>query len=701
MASKKAGGKRQRDDGASDRIVDGRGANWQGGSAIASFNTSTIVEVWKVLYTYGDVGLAVVGRAVFLMFPTALLSGALFTLLGQALHEQVGSEARAAGNLALWNTIGAMVGASAAGFILLPHVGMEKSLFLLATGYGAVALLCLPRGWSGARRLEIGVLSTAAPVFLLAAVAFPFGLMENHLFRLEFEHFRPRVAQNTQNGEGAPPHDCTLVTTKEGLNETIFYFRHDFLGEPFAWYLATNGHPMASTNTHSKQYMKMFVYLPVALHPAPKRALLISFGTGSTAKALTDTAGLENIDIVDISKDVLNLSELVYPDPADHPLTDPRVQVFIEDGRFFLQTTERQYDLITAEPPPPANAGVVNLYTKEYFKLIHDRLAPGGMATYWLPHENLSKSSFRSIVRAFADVFPDSSLWLGSGMDWIILGIKEGGRRVTEEEFARQWGDPVVGPEMRSLCFESPEHLGAYFVADVEQLHAPVSRVEPLVDDFPHRLSPHVDAGRPEPLYGWCVDPGESRNRFASSRHIHRHWPESVRAKSLPLFDFRLSIHDAMSLIQFAPPDREGLAGIHHLLSESPLRTAVLWSLGSRVQEMEIVSRIGAIPEHDGFLHAKLGDRALADRDYQTAARHYAKARQADLPDQRILYTELLALSMAGRPAEAQRLADEMFPTLPDNARWESDLAFLNSQFGLKFRRRSPSARTMARISHE
>jgi spermidine synthase len=56
----------------------------------------------------------------------------------------------------------------------------------------------------------------------------------------------------------------------------------------------------------------------------------------------------------------------------------------VEDGRFFLQTSAASFDLITGEPPPPKAAGIVNLYSREYFQLLHDRLNDGGVATYWL-----------------------------------------------------------------------------------------------------------------------------------------------------------------------------------------------------------------------------------------------------------------------------------------------------------------------------
>ena len=105
-------------------------------------------------------------------------------------------------------------------------------------------------------------------------------------------------------------------------------------------------------------------------------------GIGNTASALTDSNSLESIDVVDISSDIMELSKVVYNGPAAFPLHDERVKVHVEDGRFFLQTTAKKFDLITGEPPPPTIAGVVNLYTQEHFELIHARLNSGGFASY-------------------------------------------------------------------------------------------------------------------------------------------------------------------------------------------------------------------------------------------------------------------------------------------------------------------------------
>jgi hypothetical protein len=112
------------------------------------------------------------------------------------------------------------------------------------------------------------------------------------------------------------------------------------------------------------------------------------------------------------------------------------------------------------------------------------------MATHWLPVPQLDQSELRAIVRAWVDVFPESSLWIGSGGDWILLGVREGGRPVSEEEFRRPWQDPRVGAELRDLGVESPEQLGALFVLDGEGMLDLVGDIPPLVDDFPYQLSP-------------------------------------------------------------------------------------------------------------------------------------------------------------------------------------------------------------------
>ena len=250
----------------------------------------------------------------------------------------------------------------------------------------------------------------------------------------------------------------------------------------------TNGYSMSATTFRGRRYMSLYVYWSLAVNPSARKALLISYGIGTTAKALTDARQLESIDVVDISRDILELGSLAFPGTRP-PLDDPRVRVHVEDGRFFLQTTDERFDLITAEPPPLRGAGITNLYSREYFQLAHDRLREGGVMTYWLPVNQLWLSETKAIIRGFCDAFPDCSLWSGAGLQWMLAGTRGLHGPVAEEQFTAQWRDPLVAPELAALGFEQPEALGATFLADAATLAERTRGVPPLDDDHPGRIS--------------------------------------------------------------------------------------------------------------------------------------------------------------------------------------------------------------------
>lgn len=618
-----------------------------------------------------------------LMLPACFFSGVLFTLLGKALKERIEGEARAAGALALANTVGAMLGALLGGFVLLPRLGMERSFFALAAAYGVVALCTLGvRPAAAAPKREALYLSLAGIAFLALLVLFPFGLMRNYYF--------PLVASRWML-DGS-----SIAAIREGLTETIIYLRKELWGESVNHRLITNSFSMSGTSLSGLRYMRLFVYWPMALHPDPKRALLISYGMGNTAKALTDAADLESIDIVDISRDILETSHIVFSFPEKHPLDDPRVRVHVEDGRFFLLTTDRTYDLITAEPPPPRHAGIVNLYSREYFRLLHDRLAEGGLATYWLPVYQLEPSEAKAVIGAFCASFEDCSLWTGFGLEWMLAGTRGARGHVSEDQFTRQWRDPVVGPALREVGLEAPEKLGALFVADAPLLKAFTADVLSVEDDHPERLT-HGPRDLRSPAgasYLALMDAGLRRSRFAESAFIHRLWPERVRARTLDAFQEQ-GILDRFFLSAFRAAERPGLPELNEILARSRLRTPVLWFMGSGEAEQRIATSALRRGVADPLLDERLGIEAMADRDYLRAERGFREAQRHSMEAERLAQWRVLALCLAGetgRAANLMREADEWIrPKDPEPWRWLARTYGLPEPFGESVARFEPS----------
>ena len=588
----------------------------------------------------------VLGLALPLMFPVALVSGLLFTLLGDRLHGELGGETRSAGFLTLANTVGAALGSLVAGFLLLPSLGMETSLFVLALGYAVAAGLAYRAGIRPSPGVATRIAATALALFALTLVFFPHGTVaERSIARAVSAH--------------AP--QAEVVAVREGLTETIVYVRHKIFGEPRFYRLITNNHSMSATSLAAQRYMKLFVYLPVALHENPKSALLISYGVGATARALVDNAEFETIDFVDISRDVLEMSrefvsegrESLDERVSTSPLDDPRVTVHVEDGRFFLQTTPRRFDLITGEPPPPKLAGIVNLYTQEYFQLIYDRLAEGGITSYWLPTHSLHIEDSQAILSAFCAVFADCTLWNGAGPDWIMMGSR--GRGVPSEmaRIGEQWADPLVGPEMVALGLERPEQIGALFIADAEQIETLTEGVPPLTDDFPRRLSSVLGSGD----YRAWMDTEATRERFLTSRGLDSILPAALRSESLEFFPVQRLINSKFGISPAAGPDpgELKLPRVHAMMEEQGLRTLPLWFLAGDYDVIRAArSAVGRLP-NQAMIHYELAIWSLTQGEWAEAEAHFRRASAQGNP-RTYLPLQAYVLCRGADPAQGQRL---------------------------------------------
>lgn len=388
----------------------------------------------------------IVRHAAVLMLPAALLSGSFFTMLGAQLRGSSDDPVPAIGRLTFANTLGAAAGAAIGGFILLPNLGVEKSLFAVAAGYVLLSVLLVRRDawWP-----------TLASITAAAALLFfPFGHMQWHL----------------DNAVAAfkAEDDAVVAYVIEGPTTTLQVLRSDRFGEPAQWRLITDSVSMSGTRRDGVRYMQFFAWLPLALHPDPRRALLISYGAGNTARALLDEPALKELVVVDLSPEIIAASRLIHG-PAD-PLADQRVHLVVDDERHFLRTHNEQFDLITGEPPPPAMAGVVNLYSREYFMALAARLARGGLATYWLPVQQFQPAGALAIIAAFCDAFPDCTLWSGAKYQWVLMGGREFHHRPSVNDFARLWTRPEGAARLEASGFEHPAQIGATFLADAEQM---------------------------------------------------------------------------------------------------------------------------------------------------------------------------------------------------------------------------------------
>lgn len=405
----------------------------------------------------------------------ALFMGLAFPLANasvQRVEEDVGHRA---GTLYLANTFGNVVGSLLTGFFLLPLLGIQRSVAALAA-CGAAALVPLYRSVARAARSDPGD-RLLRPVFASCIFALVLALGAWVVLLP-----RQRLLERMVGYGYSPGMPRRVIALREGVNESLAVL--EFLGGVRR--LITNGMPMSSTSPRAMRYMRLFAHLPLLHMEEPKAALVICFGVGNTVHAASLHPTVEQLEAVELSENVVAHAHH-FNRTNGGILEDPRLRVFINDGRQHLRMQpEGRYDLVTLEPPPISQAGVAALYAREFYALARSRLKPGGFLTQWLPAYQISPDAVLAVIRAFIEVFPRSVLLSGYGPELILMGVNGDSLvldldRVVEKLDA----NPELAADLRRIQVESLTALVGTFAAGPQTLASVTRDTPPVTDDRP------------------------------------------------------------------------------------------------------------------------------------------------------------------------------------------------------------------------
>ena len=247
----------------------------------------------------------------------------------------------------------------------------------------------------------------------------------------------------------------------EGVSETVAVCQYADGGR---WIQFSDGR--GASGTGSFQGGWLYAHLPLLLHPRPQSAAVICFGTGNTLGAAS-LHRLQRLDGIELSRQVVAAAP--FFSATNHDVaTSGRAHVVIEDGRNYLLATRRIYDVITEEPPLVHTAGVVNLYSRDFYELASRRLGDDGLVAVWLATWELEPDEMRRLVRAFVDAFPYASVWdCAHPYEWVLLGGKKA-PRVDLDALAARMAEPALA---RDLARIEPELGGMRTPADLLSLH--------------------------------------------------------------------------------------------------------------------------------------------------------------------------------------------------------------------------------------
>jgi spermidine synthase len=280
----------------------------------------------------------------------SILMGSSFPLANAVIQHAERAVGARAGALYLANTAGAVCGSLVAGYVLLPVFGMQGSVTILSL---AAALAIIPLALTMERPAAMRAGLAAALIPVLALVVW---------LRLPPDYVLGRSLAQLPSGE-------RRLAIHEGVTEVVAVTEKPGLGRS----LMTNGHAMSSTALLDQRYMRALAHIPLLSMERPERVLVIGFGVGNTTEAATRHPTVEQVDVADLSREILGHAGY-FQEANNDVLRDPRVRIYLNDGRqHLLMLPEAVYDLITLEPPPIAHAGVAALYSREFYELARTR----------------------------------------------------------------------------------------------------------------------------------------------------------------------------------------------------------------------------------------------------------------------------------------------------------------------------------------
>ena len=382
-------------------------------------------------------------RCLWVVLPAACLWGASFSFAVAAAGTAgiVGQDpAQLVGAVSAANTAGAIVGALAAP-LLVWGLGSQRvqQILLVMAALSALSMLVptLWADWNNGRAR-----------------------------RREWLPFVPALAAAAALVWSVPPISGPLVaygrySALAGGRQDIFY-----VGEGLQTAVAVSrtqsgrlnyhnaGKVQASSEPQDMRLQRMLGHLTTLVPAHSRKVLVIGFGAGVTAGAVSLDPSVEQETIVEIEPIVPQTVSTHFSDHNNAVATNPKVTVRIDDGRHFLLTTRERFDAITSDPLDPWVKGAATLYTREFFELVKSRLNEGGVFTLFVQLYESNAAAVKSEIATFFAAFPQGMVFAntqdGVGYDLVLLG-QAGPTVIDVDAVAAKLARPEMAAVARSL----------------------------------------------------------------------------------------------------------------------------------------------------------------------------------------------------------------------------------------------------------
>jgi predicted membrane-bound spermidine synthase/Na+-translocating ferredoxin:NAD+ oxidoreductase RnfG subunit len=283
-------------------------------------------------------------------FLTAFFTGFLFPIGCRCISS---ADDKIIARLYVMEALGSLAGGILFTFVLVTLLSPLRIASILSLACAAAAMVY------GLQQRKLRVLMTGVPVALCTVVILsPFGdSIVDRTIRARWNALHPGLE---------------LVDSRPTRYQQVEIAR---LGNQMS--LFGNGKIVSSfPDDHGANRLAGMI---MAEKPDAKSILLVGGGIGSFVKTLLGYP-IERLDVVEPDPGALAISLDHMPSGEQQALEDPRVLIFIGDGRFYINRIKaRTYDVIVAMMPDPVSAFWNRYYTLEFFEAASRALKPRGV----------------------------------------------------------------------------------------------------------------------------------------------------------------------------------------------------------------------------------------------------------------------------------------------------------------------------------
>ena len=385
------------------------------------------IFIVKVLQNYGQSFYLLQGiefSFIFLLIliPTFLI-GITFPLITKIYTQSLEKVTPSIGRVYAINTLGSILGAFCGGFILIPWLGLQKTIIAAALMNilpGLLIILINPGYYSLGKAVRLGFGLILTPLLLWYTPQWNRYILNSGPY-IYYQIYQPIPGNNAIGVKDVMESQGNILYHKEGVSATVSVYERAI---DRALTLQINGKVDASTRHRDMPTQILTAHLPLLFHPHPAQVLLIGLGSGLTLGSI-EQYPVKEIDTVEISPEVVEAARF-FQNFTHNALADPRLNLIIGDGRNHLLLREKRYDVIISEPSNLWIAGMGSLFSRDYYTLVKKRLNDNGLICQWVQAYNLSARSFRSLLKTFSQAFPYSSLWeISTGGDYLLIGSQQ------------------------------------------------------------------------------------------------------------------------------------------------------------------------------------------------------------------------------------------------------------------------------------